>query len=86
MPQRGVWKVSKLLMVLGLWSLPVLGQPQGTPATADKPAPAGDNASHAVDSGVDSGNAVKLPQPGPCAGPLIGSRTAVTTEAGPPRR
>jgi DmsE family decaheme c-type cytochrome len=40
MPQRGVWKVSKLLMVLGLWSLPVLGQPQGTPATADKPAPA----------------------------------------------
>src|ERR1700728_2577125 len=34
MPQSGVLKASKLLMALGLWSLPVLVQAQAKPATA----------------------------------------------------
>ncbi|MFZ3218081.1 MAG: cytochrome c3 family protein, partial [Candidatus Acidiferrales bacterium] len=37
----GDLKASKLLMILGLWSLPVLALAQGKPATADKAAPAG---------------------------------------------
>src|SRR5580658_2752706 len=43
MPQSGVLKASKLLMVLGLWSLPVLAQAQAKPAaspSSDTPAPA----------------------------------------------
>ena len=43
MPQSGVSKASKLLMVLGLWSLPVLAQAQTKPAaapTVDIPTPA----------------------------------------------
>src|ERR1700733_8578497 len=50
MPQSGLLKASKLLMLLGLWSLPVLtqatsaaapaGQQQKTPAPTSAPAPA----------------------------------------------
>jgi DmsE family decaheme c-type cytochrome len=42
MPQFGALKAAKLLMVLGVWSLPVLAQAQSTPAAAgaEKPAPA----------------------------------------------
>jgi DmsE family decaheme c-type cytochrome len=44
MAQSGVLKASKLLMVIGLWSLPVLAQAQAKPAAApaaDAPAAAG---------------------------------------------
>jgi DmsE family decaheme c-type cytochrome len=37
MLQSGVLKASRLLMVLGLWSLPVLAWAQATPAAADAP-------------------------------------------------
>src|SRR5271168_45793 len=44
MPQSGVLKALKLLMVLGVWSLPVLAQaqakPAAAPAAADTPAAA----------------------------------------------
>ena len=43
MPRSGVLKASRLLMVFGLWSLPVLAQPQAKPAVvpgADTPAAA----------------------------------------------
>jgi DmsE family decaheme c-type cytochrome len=67
MPQFGVLKSAKLVMALGIWSLPILAQAQATPAAAaDKPAPAAQEQ--------------KTPAPPPTAAP---AEAPVATSASP---
>jgi DmsE family decaheme c-type cytochrome len=69
MPQFGVLRATKLLLVLGMWLLPVVAQAQGTPdaAAADKPAPAAQEQ--------------KAPTPATSASEYAGAETCKTCHA-----